>query len=46
MLKCLDRWSFRHLATHRPRWKAEVLVNRVADRLEEKSFEALGNKLA
>ena len=32
-----------HLVTHLPRCEADVLVDRLADRLENKTFEALGN---
>ena len=32
-----------HLVTHRPRCKADALVDKMADRLENKTFDALGN---
>ena len=31
------------MVTHRPRCEANVLVDKMADRLENKTFEALGN---
>ena len=31
------------MVTHRPRFKAGALVDKLADRLENKTFEALGN---
>ena len=33
------------MVTHRPRCEADALVDKMADRLENKTFEALGNKL-
>ena len=31
------------MVTHRPRCEADALVDRMADRLENETFEALGN---
>ena len=31
------------MVTHWPRYEADVLVDKLADRLENKMFEALGN---
>ena len=31
------------MVTHRPRCEADALVDRMADRLENKTFEVLGN---
>ena len=32
-----------HLVKHRPRCEADALVDKMADRLKNKTFEALGN---
>ena len=42
-LRCQQRQSSRNFATHWPKCKAEVLVDKLADRLEKKSFEPLSN---
>ena len=31
------------MVTHWPRYEADALVDKLADRLENKTFEALGN---